>query len=222
MKTDAKIKQDILDELARQSNLDETEIGVTVENGGVMLSGVVNEYSKKVVAEKAAKKIKGVKAIAEDVQVKFENTFKKTDQEIAKAIVNALERNSDVPEDKIYIEVDNGRVTLSGEVDWAYERNSAVEAVEKLFGVKQVCNNTCLKETLKLTEVENKIKKAFKGSTDLKAENIKISTDGYTVTLRGTVGFLKDKKKAETAVYKAPGVYQVKNELEVQFAQPSE
>ena len=108
MKTDAEIKQDVLDELAWIPNIDETQIGVIVENGIVTLSGVVNQYAKKVAAEKAAKNVVGVKAVAEDIEVKYGEEYKKTDKEIAKAAVNVLEWNASVPKEKVMVKVDNG------------------------------------------------------------------------------------------------------------------
>ena len=108
MKSDAEIKEDVLDELAWQPNIDETEIGVIVENGIVTLSGVVNQYSKKIAAEKAVKSVEGVKAIAGDIEVKYGDDFKKTDKEIAKAVVDALEWNSSVPEENLTIKVEDG------------------------------------------------------------------------------------------------------------------
>ena len=217
MKTDAEIKQDVLDELAWQPNVDETEIGVIVENGVVTLSGVLNNYSKKVAAEKAVKSVEGVKALAGDIEVKYGNDFKKTDKEIAKAVVEALEWNSSVPEKNLTIKVEDGWVYLSGEVKWGYQREAAKRAVENLLGVRSVINSITIKQDVKPFEVKDRIKKAFERSSELDAKNITVLTDGHTVTLRGKVHSLKEKEDAETAAYRAPGVYYVLNELKVQY-----
>lgn len=217
MKTDAEIKQDVLDELAWQPNVDETEIGVIVENGVVTLSGVLNNYSKKVAAEKAVKNVEGVKALAGDIEVKYGNDFKKTDKEIAKAVVEALEWNSSVPEKNLTIKVEDGWVYLSGEVKWGYQREAAKRAVENLLGVRSVINSITIKQDVKPFDVKDSIKKAFERSAELDAKNITVLTDGNTVTLRGKVHSLKEKEDAETAAYRAPGVYYVLNELKVQY-----
>lgn len=217
MKTDAEIKQDVLDELAWQPNVDETEIGVIVENGVVTLSGVLNNYSKKVAAEKAVKSVEGVKALAGDIEVKYGNDFKKTDKEIAKAVVEALEWNAAVPEKNLTIKVEDGWVYLSGEVKWGYQREAAKRAVENLLGVRSVINSITIKQDVKPFEVKDRIKKAFERSAELDAKNITVLTDGHTVTLRGKVHSLKEKEDAETAAYRAPGVYYVLNELKVQY-----
>lgn len=217
MKTDAEIKNDVLDELAWQPNIDENQIGVIVENGVVTLSGVVNNYSKKVAAEKAAKNIEGVKAVALDIEVKYGVDFKKTDKEVAKAIVDAYEWNSSVPEDEIKIKVENGWVFLTGEVQWEYQKNAAKKAIEGLVGVRGINNSITLKNTIKPKEVKSQIKRAFHRMATLDSNDIILETHGNTVTLRGKVHSIKEKEDAEIAAYKAPGVFDVKNELKVQY-----
>ncbi|MFT5753587.1 MAG: osmotically-inducible protein OsmY [Flavobacterium sp.] len=217
MKTDAEIKNDVLDELAWQPNIDETQIGVIVEDGVVTLSGVVNNYSKKLAAEKAAKNIEGVKAVALDVEVKYGVDLKKTDKEIAKAVVDAYEWNSSVPEDEITIKVENGWVFLTGEVQWEYQKNAAKKAIEGLVGVRGINNSITLKNSIMPKEVKSQIKRAFHRMATLDSNNIILETHGNNVTLRGKVHSIKEKEDAEIAAYKAPGVFDVKNELKVQF-----
>tara|TARA_R110000744_G_scaffold82351_7_gene161841 strand:- start:5021 stop:5689 length:669 start_codon:yes stop_codon:yes gene_type:complete len=217
MKTDAEIKKDVLDELAWQPNIDETDIGVIVENGIVTLSGVVNNYSKKIAAENAVKGIEGVKALAGDIEVKYGKAFKKTDKEIAKAVVDALKWNSSVPEEGLTIKVEDGWVYLSGEVNWNYQKNEAKLAIENLLGVRSVINNISIKQDVQNYEVKDRIKKAFERSAEIDANKIIVLTDGHTVTLKGKVHSIKEKEDAETAAYRAPGVFYVKNELKVQY-----
>ncbi|OZV69799.1 BON domain-containing protein [Winogradskyella aurantia] len=217
MKTDASIKKDVLDELAWEKTVDETEIGVEVENGVVTLSGTVDNYYKKMAAEKAAKRVYGVKAVAEDIVVKFGDSYKKTDKEIAKAVVNALEWNISVPKDQIMVKVEDGWVYLTGQVNWDFQRDAAKKAIENILGVKYVSNNITLKQEVKTGDIKNKIVKAFERSADLEAKNIKVDVDGHTVTLKGTVHSLAEKEEAREAAYKAPGVYHVKNELKIEY-----
>lgn len=217
MKTDAEIKEDVLDELAWQPNIDETEIGVIVDDGVVTLSGILNNYSKKIAAEKAVKSVEGVKAIASDIEVKYGDAYKKTDKEIAKAVVNALEWNSSVPEENITVKVEDGWVYLSGDVEWSYQKNAAKRAVENLLGVRSVFNNISIKQDVKPFEVKDRIKKALERSAEIDANKITVMTDGHTVTLKGKVSSIKEKEDAETAAYRAPGVFHVKNELKVEY-----
>lgn len=217
MRTDAKIKEDVLDELVWQPNVDETQIGVIVDKGVVTLSGVVNDYSKKVAAEKAVKRVSGVKAVAEDIEVKYGDSYKKTDKEIAKAVVSAMEWNSSVPEDKITTKVEDGWVYLSGEVPWEYQKSAAKRAVENLLGVKYVANNISLKQAVQPKDIKERITKAFERSADLDAKNITVTANGHKVTLKGKVHSLKEKNDARQAAYYAPGVYTVDNELEVVY-----
>ncbi len=217
MKTDAEIKEDVLDELAWQPNVDETEIGVIVDKGVVTLNGVVDSYSKKLNAEKAVKSVVGVKALANDIEVKYGDAYKKTDKEIAKAVVNALEWNSSIPEEDISVKVEDGWVYLTGEVEWEYQKSAAKRAVQNLMGVRSVINNLSIKQDIKPLEVKNLIKKAFERSAELDANNITVISDGHNVTLKGKVHSIKEKEDAETAAYRAPGVYHVNNELKVQY-----
>ncbi len=217
MKTDAEIKNDVLDELAWQPNIDETKIGVIVEDGVVTLNGVVDNYTKKVAAEKAVKAVKGVKAVALDIDVKYGTDYKKTDKEIAKAVVNALAWDTSVPEDKVAIKVEDGWVYLSGELKWFYQKDAAKKAVENLLGVKGVVNSIQIKQALEPFQIKDRITKAFERSADVNARNVTVLVDGHTVTLRGTVNSIAEKEEAQRAAYFAPGVYEVKNELKVQY-----
>jgi osmotically-inducible protein OsmY len=217
MKTDSKLREDVIDQLSWEPNLDEKKIGVAVENGVVTLSGVVNNYSQKTAAERAAKKVYGVKAVAEDIEVKYGDAFKKADSEIAKAAVNALKWNISVPDDKVMVKVDDGYVYLTGEVQWDFQRNAAKKAIENLLGVKYVANNITIKQQVKATDIKDKIKSAFVRSADIEAKNITVEVDGHTVTLKGTVHSLAEKEEARRTAYSSPGVYNVKNELKIEY-----
>lgn len=217
MRTDSKIKEDVLEELAWQPNIDETQIGVVVDNGIVTLSGTVDSYSKKITAEKAAKSVFGVRAVAEDIKVQYGKSYQKTDSEIARASADALKWNTSVPEDKINIKVEDGWVYLSGAVMWDYQKQAAKKTVEKLAGVKFVSNTISIEQPVKPIDIKNRITKAFKRSADIDAKNVTVAVDGHTVKLRGKVHSLAEKEDARKAAYFAPGVYKVENELEIVY-----
>ena len=217
MKSDSEIKEDVLDELMWQPNIDETQIGVIVEKGVVTLTGFVDTYAKKTAAIEAVKNVKGVKAVANDIEVKYGSDYKKTDKEIAKAVVNALSWNSSVPDDKLSIEVRDGWVYLSGQLEWHYQKDAARKAVENLLGVKGVINNITLKQAIVPSEIKEKITKAFERLADLDAKGIKVEVDGHKVKLKGKVHSYAEKDEARKTAYYAPGVYEVENELEVAY-----
>lgn len=213
MRTDGQIKQDILDELVFQPNIDETQIGVIVEDGVVNLTGVVDDFYTKVTAESVVKKIKGVKAVAEDIEVKYGTEFQKTDKEIAKAIVHAFEWNTAVPEKKIGIEVESGWITLSGEVEFWYQKDAARCITREIIGVKGIVNNIDIKPSISAHQVKEKIKSAFKRLADIEAEHITVEVDQNTVILRGRVHSIKEKEEATKTAYFTSGINKVVNEL---------
>ena len=155
--------------------------------------------------------------MAEDIKVVYGDAYKKTDKEIAKAVVNALEWNVSVPHNNIMVKVEDGYVYLSGEDKWEYQKNAAKRAVENLLGVKYVSNNITLKQTVKAGDIKDKITKAFERSAELEAKNIRVEVDGHTVTLKGTVHSFAEKDEARRAAYQAPGVYKVINDLKVEY-----
>lgn len=217
MRTDIEIKNDVLDELAWQPNIDETEIGVIVDKGVVTLTGTLDSYAKKMAAEKAVKAVKGVRAVADDIEVKYGTEFKKSDKEIAKAAADAIKWNYSVPDEQVSIKVDNGWVYLTGEVKWGYQKDAAKSAVENLLGVRGVSNAITLKQTVEPYQVKEKIKKALERSAEIEAQNINVIVDGHKVKLRGKVHSWTEKDEARRAAFLAPGVYEVENELEVTY-----
>lgn len=217
MRTDAQIKEDVLDELSWQPNVDETQIGVIVDHGVVTLSGVVDNYSKKLAAERAVRNVSGVKAVAEDIEVKYGSDFKRTDGQIAKAIANAIEWNTSVPSDAVHVKVENGWVYLSGEVKWDYQKKAAKKAVEDILGVKGVSDTIVIKQAVKPFEIKEKIRKAFERTALVDANAINVDVDGHTVKLKGKVHSLYEKEEARKTAFAAPGVYSVKDELEVVY-----
>ena len=213
MKSDSEIKKNVMEELRWEPLLNASEIGVAVTNGIVTLAGTVNMYSKKLAAEEAAKRVIGVKAVAEDIEVKISILGKKNDADIAQAVVNSLKWHGSVPDEKIKVKVEDGWVTLYGEVEWEFQRNSARTAVTNLTGVVGISNNIKIVPTLKTADVKNKIAAAFQRSATIDSERITISAEGSKVTLSGKVRSYVEKRDAENAAWLAPGVNMVENKL---------
>jgi len=215
MKTDVEIQKDVMDELNWEPFLKATEIGVAVKNGVVTLSGKVDSYSKKISAEKAAKRVVGVKAVAEDIDVKLDSNGKKSDSEIAEAVLNALKWHSAMQEDKIKIKVEDGWVTLEGEVEWEFQRNAAKSMVKDLMGVVGVLNNIKLRPKLVPSEIKRKITAAFHRSATVDADKVNVLVEGSVVSLSGKVRSYAEKKEAERTAWLAPGVTKVENIIEI-------
>lgn len=216
MKTDSEIQKDVMEELKWEPFLNATEIGVAVKHGVVTLTGTLDNYAKKITAEKAAKRVEGVKAVAEEIEVKLSGSGWKSDAEIAEAILNTLKWHSAVQEDRIKIKVENGWITLDGTVEWEFQKNTAASMVENLIGVRGITNLIKIEPKIEPSEVKRKISAAFHRSATLDAGKIEIETTGNTVTLKGIVHSLAEKRDAETAAWAAPGVTEVKNELVVE------
>ena len=217
MRTDAQIKQDVLDELVFQPSIDETQIGVIVKNGIVTLTGKVFTYANKMAAEKAVKKVKGVKAVAEDIEVGYDTRENKTDTEIANAIIDSLQWNTAVPEEKIKVKVEDGYVYITGEVDWWYQKEATNRVIQNLIGVKGIFNHITIKQIAeKPFQIKERISKAFERSAHIDANNITLELiDDHIIRLKGQVHSLAEKEEAQKAAFYAPGIYEVENDLEV-------
>ncbi len=217
MKNDSQIQKDVMEQLKWEPFLKASEIGVAVKNGIVTLSGLVDSYSKKLSAEKAAKKVEGVKAVAEDIQVGISPVFRKTDTEIAEVVVNALKWHTAVQQEKIKIEVEDGIVKLEGEVEWEYQRKNAGAAVENLLGVRSVINLITVKSKTSASDIQQKIGSAFMRSATIDAGKINAEVAAGKVILRGKVRSFAEKEDAEIAAWSAPGVNSVDNRLEIEM-----
>jgi len=215
MKTDMELKNDVLAELLWEPGVDAAEIGVAVEHGVVTLSGNVNTYYKKWIAERAAKRVSGVKALAEEIKVKLPGSSQRTDTDIAEAAVNAMELNDSIPDDLIEVKVENGRITLGGEVSWQYQKRAAEGAVGHLVGVKGVNNYLTVKPKEKPVEVKAKIIEAFERHARLDAQKIQVVTIGGKVILHGSVPSWAEREEAEDAAWASPGVSDVENHIMV-------
>jgi osmotically-inducible protein OsmY len=216
MKTDLEIQHDVMNELKWQPFLKSANIGVAVKNGIVTLSGNVDNYSQKTEAEKAAKKVTGVKAIAEDIQISVSPALEKTDADIAESVMNALKWHAAVPEERIKVKVENGVVTLEGEVEWEYQRNSAKNAVKNLLGVRNLTNLITIRPRIAAFDVRTKISQALHRTATVDAEKVTIEVDGNKVILNGRVRSFAEKEDVEDAAWCAPGVSRVESHIEVE------
>lgn len=217
MRTDIQIQKDVMDELKWQPSLNSSEIGVAVKNGVVTLSGQVDSFFKKSNAEKVAKKVMGVKALAEDIQVGISPSSRKTDTEIAAAALEALKWNSAVKHEHIKIEVEDGVVRLDGEAEWDFERTQAKKSIVNLTGVKKVLNFITIKPHAMPGDIEQKIKAAFQRSASIDSKLISAHVNGSKVILKGTVRSFAEKQDAENAAWAAPGVLSVENKLDIEI-----
>jgi len=217
MKTNQELQKDVIDELKWEPLLVEvvSQIGVTVDDGVVTLSGRVNNYAQKISAEQAAQRVAGVKVVAEDIEVVIPGKGELSDTDIAIAVKNALKWHSAVNEDLIEIKVEDGWVYLDGSAEWEYQKKAAENAVKDIVGVARVINRISLKPSVNAKDVKSKIMAAFHRSATIDAGNISIETTGTKITLRGTVRSWAERKEAENAAWSAPGVTDVVNEIKI-------
>jgi osmotically-inducible protein OsmY len=217
MKTNAELQKDVQDAIKWEPLLNAAEIGVTAKDGVVSLTGVVDSYIKKMEAENAAKKVIGVKAVVEKIEVKFANSFTKTNLEIANEVLSALKSDWSIPNDKVTVKVENGWVTLEGELPWNYQKDAAKSAVSQLTGVKGVSNEIKIKsethDAIEQKDVENALARDLSNDDN----DIHVKVSGTKVTLTGTVKSWYHKEEAGRIAWKTPGIWHVQNDLAVDY-----
>ncbi len=213
IKNDKQLQQDVMDDLRWDPSIDASKVGVAVSNGVVTLTGSVPSYFQKQGTERIVKRVAGVRAVANDIEVQLATTTERTDSGIAAAALNALKWSTAVPDENLSLSVSKGWVTLEGSVEWNYQREAAEKAVEQLVGVKGVTNRISVSPHIKSREVKGEIKAALHRYADLEARSIEVEATDSTVTLRGQVRSWAERKEAENAAWMAPGVTQVKNEI---------
>lgn len=210
---DNQIQHDVIAELEWEPSVDPADIGVAVTNGVVTLSGFVSSYPQKIAAEKAACRVAGVKALAEEIRVRFCTDARTADHEIAKRVVDVFTWNVSIPEDLIAIKVERGWVTLSGVVEKAFQRDEARKAAEKIGGVIGVINQLELADVPVASDIKERIEAAFKRRANLDAATLTVLTDGGTVRLGGRVNHWSERGIAERAAWAAPGVTAVEDNI---------
>lgn len=215
MKTDSQLQLDVMEELKWEPGIDHERIGVTAANGVISLSGTVRSYAEKLLAEKTVRRVKGVRAVAEDLQVRYDWMPKTSDTDIAKRVADIFEWNALIPRNRIEVTVEDGVVKLSGKVDWHYQKNLAFEDASKISGVVQIDNRIDVAPAVAPADIRQRIEKAFERQADLEAEKIEVRAQGGKVTLIGHVSSWEKHNLAEGAAWAAPGVTHLEDKLVV-------
>jgi osmotically-inducible protein OsmY len=216
MKTDTQIQSDVMQALTWDPSVTQSLIGVSVSDGIVTLSGSVPSYIEKFSAEKAAQRVTGVKAIVEKIKVKYEGSYERDDQDLAKAITDHFNWNYQVPEELIKAEVENGIVELTGEVEWDYQRTAAESCILGLTGIKGFTNNISIKaKDVRSETIKEEIEDALKSEAEAEARRITVDVSGSKVTLSGDVHSYSEKDDAKWAAWGTSGVTSVENNLHV-------
>jgi osmotically-inducible protein OsmY len=215
MKTDSQLQQDVMDELQWEPRVDHANIGVAAKDGVVTLSGFVSSYTSKIAAEKAARRVKGVRGLAEEIEVRFASDPKTSDPEIAKRIADMFDWSVTIPKNRIAVKVEHGWVTLSGVVDYHFHRQAAKDLASRISGVKGVTNLVEVKTIPSPGDVKDRIVAAFKRNADLDASTITVVADGNTVRLGGKVHAWYERQIAERAAWAAPGVNRIEDNIAV-------
>lgn len=217
MKPDLKLKQDILAQLDFDPSVNPAHIGVTAQDGVVTLTGMVQTLSEKFNAVKIAERVKGVRGLADEIEVKLSNLHERSDTDIAQAALALFKWDWILPPEGITLKVQQGWVTLEGSVFWEYQRRKAHHLVNNMIGVTGISNNLKLKPHLEPNEIENDIKRAFERHAALDSQQVNVKIVGGQVTLTGNVPSWFERDEAVHAAWSAPGVTEVKNQIVVGY-----
>jgi osmotically-inducible protein OsmY len=212
---DLELKKSVETELNFEPSINAAEIGVAAKNGVVTLSGRVPSYWEKIAAERAAARVSGVKAVANELEVRLPGSSERTDEDIAQAAVDSLRWSVLVPQDRIKVKVSKGWVTLEGKVDWQYQKSAAEKAVRKLYGVVGVSNLIDVKPQVSKAEVKTSIEAALKRLAEVDASRIRVDTEDGKVVLSGSVRSWFEREEAERAAWAAPGVRTVEDRIAI-------
>jgi len=210
---DVRVRDAVRRQLDWDPEVDGSAVGVAARTGTVTLTGFIDTYSGKLAAERAAKRVHGVRAVANDIQVRLR--LARTDADIAQDAVRALELRSTIPA-SVQGVVHNGHVTLTGQVEWLYQKESAETAVQHIRGVRGVLNHITVAPRAPARDVHRRIVKALHQDADVDARHITVTVSGNTATLTGTVGTWLERDSAERAAANAPGIAHVANRIVVQ------
>jgi osmotically-inducible protein OsmY len=213
-KSDSQIARDVTDELSWDPTVTATQIIATAKDGVVTLRGTVPHYSEKASAEKAAQRIGGVKAVADEIEVSLLDTYERSDEDIAQSARIALDWSYHVPKG-VTVAVDRAWITLRGNVDYGFERQSARDAVSALMGVRGVSNDISINSSILPSNVKRRIEEALKRTADIEGRSIQVAVNGSTVTLSGTANSFSEIEDARMAASRAPGVLSVENKISI-------
>jgi osmotically-inducible protein OsmY len=213
--TDKQLQTNVKLALDWEPSIDVADIGISVNAGVVTLRGDVKSYTEKKTAERVALAVYGVKAVANDINVRIPGMFERTDSEIALAVVNALKWNTSVPADNVTVTVSNGWITLKGELDWNYQKEAASRAVRDLLGVVGLINDIKVKPHVNVVDVESKIEAALKRSAEIDARRIHVGATNGKVVLSGNVHSWFEREEARRAAWAAPGVREVEDHIAI-------
>lgn len=218
---DSEIQREVEEELRYDPSLVEDDIAVSVRDGVVTLAGWVKSYLDKWRAERTVSRIRGVRAVANDLDVRLPSSSIRTDPDVARAVADALDWNVSVPKGRIKAKVEKGWVTLEGDVDWYFQKEAAERAVRAITGVKGVTSLLTVKAQPTPTDVKNKIKQALDRGAEVDADRITVEVDGHKAILRGTVRSFAERRDAERAALNAPGITEVENKIVVDVTAPA-
>lgn len=214
----SELQHDVLAELEWDPSVDASKIGVSAEDGVVTLTGHARNYTEKAAAERIAKRVKGVDAVANDIEVKLAIDAERDDSDLARAALEALRWNASLPRDKVKVSVNAGWVTLDGELEWEYQRRAAYDSVRGLHGVRGVTNNVSVAPKVQAADVKDKIEAALRRNAEVDAKKITVEASDGKITLKGVVRSWVEREDAVSAAWSAPGVRKVVDELKIRAA----
>jgi osmotically-inducible protein OsmY len=217
VRSDADIQQDVLEELRWDQHLNVSDIGVSVKEGVVTLTGLVDDYLMRLAAQNAALRVKGVHAVANDIEVRLHTSAERTDSDLALAALYALKWDAAIPTDKLGVTVSQGYVTLRGEVEWLFQREAAERATRRLAGIKGVTNWVTVAIRAMPSDIKQKIEKALVRNAETDAHHISVEVHGHTAILTGHVRSFAEKLAAERTALSAPGIASVNNEIKIVY-----